>query len=160
MSEDPANVPRRAPKARIALALSLASVSAFISGLIGVYTFHRYGYSLFALTPFLTGAVFGWSLRRSDPSTTILKALPSLLLLLLATVGLFLITGQEGAICLLLAAPLVTVLSLAGRVLLEGTTWYTHDLTPAWYWGPISDRLIHRIHRRVLDHIATVAAGR
>lgn len=46
-----------------------------------------------------------------------------------------------------------------GKVSLEGTTWYSHDLGPGWYWGPITDRLIHRIHRRVLDHIAAVAVA-
>ena len=45
-----------------------------------------------------------------------------------------------------------------GRVLLEGTTWYTQGLSPEWYWGPITDQLIHRIHRRVLEHIAQVAS--
>jgi hypothetical protein len=40
-----------------------------------------------------------------------------------------------------------------GRVTLTGTTWYTHDLAPQFYWGPISDAIIHRIHQRVLEHI-------
>jgi len=49
----------------------------------------------------------------------------------------------------------------AGQTVLEGTTWYHHDLAPDWYWGPISDHIIHRIHRRVLDHIRrTVEAPR
>jgi uncharacterized protein YndB with AHSA1/START domain len=48
---------------------------------------------------------------------------------------------------------------LDGTVLLEGTTWYSHDVAPEWYWGPISDHLIHRIHRRVLSHIAQVAVS-
>ncbi len=38
-------------------------------------------------------------------------------------------------------------------VRLVGTTWYQHDLWPSVYWGPISDHLIHQIHRRVLVHI-------
>lgn len=38
-------------------------------------------------------------------------------------------------------------------VRLVGTTWYQHDLWPSAYWGAISDRLIHQIHRRVLFHI-------
>lgn len=42
-------------------------------------------------------------------------------------------------------------------VLLEGTAWYSHDVAPNWYWGTISDHLIHRIHQRVLSHIAQVA---
>jgi hypothetical protein len=44
-----------------------------------------------------------------------------------------------------------------GQVMLEGTTWYTHSLSPQWYWGPISDYLIHRIHERVLNHIKKTA---
>jgi len=44
-----------------------------------------------------------------------------------------------------------------GRVVLQGTTWYTHSLSPQWYWGPISDCLIHQIHQRVLYHIKRVA---
>jgi len=40
-----------------------------------------------------------------------------------------------------------------GGVLLEGTTWYSHSISPDWYWGPISDWIIHRIHHRVLNHI-------
>lgn len=40
-----------------------------------------------------------------------------------------------------------------GGVLLEGTTWYSHSIRPNWYWGPISDWIIHRIHHRVLNHI-------
>lgn len=40
-----------------------------------------------------------------------------------------------------------------GRVELEGTTWYTHSLSPEIYWGMISDEIIHRIHLRVLHHI-------
>ena len=40
-----------------------------------------------------------------------------------------------------------------GRILLEGTTWYTHDIWPAWYWRLWSDAILHRIHGRVLEHI-------
>jgi hypothetical protein len=40
-----------------------------------------------------------------------------------------------------------------GKTTLEGTTWYHHDLSPGFYWGPLSDYIIHRIHLRVLKHI-------
>jgi hypothetical protein len=46
-----------------------------------------------------------------------------------------------------------------GQVVLEGTTWYTHTLSPQWYWGPISDYMIHQIHERVLNHIKRVSEG-
>lgn len=50
-----------------------------------------------------------------------------------------------------------------GRTRLIGTTWYRHDLAPGFYWRLWSDALIHRIHLRVLRHIAGLAetdAGR
>ncbi len=40
-----------------------------------------------------------------------------------------------------------------GRTRLEGSTWYEIDMAPEAYWQMFSDALIHRIHRRVLDHI-------
>ncbi|MEC8276581.1 MAG: DUF805 domain-containing protein [Myxococcota bacterium] len=40
-----------------------------------------------------------------------------------------------------------------GRTRLEGSTWYTQDLKPYWYWYRWSDFLIHAIHTRVLEHI-------
>jgi len=44
-----------------------------------------------------------------------------------------------------------------GGTRLEGTTWYRHSLWPAGYWKLWSDFTIHRIHRRVLDHIRVEA---
>ena len=40
-----------------------------------------------------------------------------------------------------------------GRTRLEGTTWYTLEMTPNLYWGLMSDQIIHEIHGRVLKHI-------
>jgi hypothetical protein len=40
-----------------------------------------------------------------------------------------------------------------GRTLLEGTTWYEHNMWPALYWQLWSDTVIHHIHLRVLRHI-------
>jgi hypothetical protein len=39
------------------------------------------------------------------------------------------------------------------QVLLEGTTRYSHSISPEFYWGLVSDEIIHRIHLRVLNHI-------
>ncbi|NBV46306.1 MAG: SRPBCC family protein [Planctomycetia bacterium] len=44
-----------------------------------------------------------------------------------------------------------------GRTRLEGRTWYTFDMHPQIYWTLWSDFSIHRIHRRVLDHIKRLA---
>jgi len=40
-----------------------------------------------------------------------------------------------------------------GNTLLEGTTWYYHNIRPAFYWQIWSDHIIHKIHERVLIHI-------
>ena len=44
-----------------------------------------------------------------------------------------------------------------GTTLLEGTTWYTHEIWPTWYWKIWSDNILHTIHGRVLEHIKAVA---
>jgi uncharacterized membrane protein YhaH (DUF805 family)/uncharacterized protein YndB with AHSA1/START domain len=51
----------------------------------------------------------------------------------------------------------------AGGTLLEGSTWYTMDMGPAPYWQVWGDVIVHRIHRRVLEHVRSLAeadAGR
>ncbi len=40
-----------------------------------------------------------------------------------------------------------------GRTRIEGTTWYEHRMWPQTYWRWWSDYIIHRIHRRVLEHV-------
>jgi hypothetical protein len=44
-----------------------------------------------------------------------------------------------------------------GRTRLTGTTWYQHHLWPASYWRLFSDAILHRIHLRVLRHIARLS---
>lgn len=46
-----------------------------------------------------------------------------------------------------------------GRTRLTGRTWYTLDMAPVPYWSAWSTQIIHRIHGRVLGHIARVAAA-
>lgn len=41
----------------------------------------------------------------------------------------------------------------SGNTLLEGTTWYYHNIRPTFYWQLWSDPIIHKIHQRVLTHI-------
>lgn len=40
-----------------------------------------------------------------------------------------------------------------GKTLLEGTTWYRHDIKPEFYWRLWSNHIVHKIHQRVLNHI-------
>jgi hypothetical protein len=39
------------------------------------------------------------------------------------------------------------------RTLLQGTTWYSHDIKPALYWKLWSTYIVHKIHNRVLQNI-------
>ena len=47
-----------------------------------------------------------------------------------------------------------------GGTRLEGRTWYELRASPTVYWRVWSDAIIHRIHRRVLTHIAGQAGRR
>jgi uncharacterized membrane protein YhaH (DUF805 family) len=40
-----------------------------------------------------------------------------------------------------------------GFTRLEGHTWYSVDIHPQGYWRPVSEALLHRIHRRVLEQV-------
>ena len=44
-----------------------------------------------------------------------------------------------------------------GRTRLEGTTWYQHHMWPAAYWRLWSDSILHKIHRRVLNHVKNLS---
>lgn len=44
-----------------------------------------------------------------------------------------------------------------GRTRLEGSTFYTLQIFPTWYWTPWADGVIHAIHMRVLRHIKALA---
>lgn len=44
-----------------------------------------------------------------------------------------------------------------GHTLLEGTTWYVNKIKPNFYWTTWSDYIVHKIHKRVLEHIKTQA---
>jgi len=44
-----------------------------------------------------------------------------------------------------------------GGTRLEGRTWYELRAAPTLYWQLWSDQIIHRIHRRVLAHIAATS---
>lgn len=40
-----------------------------------------------------------------------------------------------------------------GKVILQGTTWYSHTIYPRFYWKMFSDKIIQEIHLKVLNHI-------
>jgi hypothetical protein len=44
-----------------------------------------------------------------------------------------------------------------GHTRVEGTSWYQHGLEPGLYWRWWSDAIIHRVHRRILNHIKNLS---
>lgn len=40
-----------------------------------------------------------------------------------------------------------------GKVVLQGSTWYSHSILPRFYWRFLSDAIIQDIHLQVLNHI-------
>jgi len=43
-----------------------------------------------------------------------------------------------------------------GNVRLEGRTWYKLDIGPTFYWELVTDKILHDIHMRVLNHIKRI----
>jgi uncharacterized membrane protein YhaH (DUF805 family) len=82
---------------------------------LSVYTYRSYGTALFFATPFGVGAITAWTLNRSFlVSSTQTR---QVVLLTLATLAvLLLVLGREGAICIVMAAPLAAVVGLMGGV--------------------------------------------
>ena len=46
-----------------------------------------------------------------------------------------------------------------GRTRLEGHTWYSVSIYPQGYWRALSEVLLHKIHRRVLDQVKLESEG-
>ena len=44
-----------------------------------------------------------------------------------------------------------------GRTKLTGTTWCRTRMAPQGYWAAWTDAILHRVHGRVLGHVATLA---
>lgn len=83
---------------------------------ISVYGFGNYGIALFFGTPFLIGAVTAFILGRA-PWRTFGSAFGIVTLCLFGTGAVFLLTGLEGAICLLMAAPIILAIGWMGAAL-------------------------------------------
>jgi hypothetical protein len=94
-------------------AIAVGALYATVMIQVSVYLIEDYGEALFFGTPFITGVAAGYilNLRTSHSSgTTILVALLAVML----CGGALLLFALEGLICILMAAPLVVPLGIAG----------------------------------------------
>ncbi|MGV7222321.1 MAG: hypothetical protein ACQ9MH_12425 [Nitrospinales bacterium] len=44
-----------------------------------------------------------------------------------------------------------------GKTRIDGTSWYSLDIHPLFYWKFMVDEMAHTIHKRVFTHIKTLA---
>jgi uncharacterized membrane protein YhaH (DUF805 family) len=95
--------------------LSIALGAALGLGMIwlGVALLESYGLALFMGTPFVAGLVTGYALCRRYPAST-RETHEVVAITMLIVAGAALATGIEGAVCLLMVAPLGVVVALLG----------------------------------------------
>jgi uncharacterized membrane protein YhaH (DUF805 family) len=104
----------RLPSALLAIGIGLALGLGMLA--ISVATFERYGVALFFGTPFAVGALTAFLFNRRYPASgrETVEVTTMTFALLAGTIFLL---GTEGAVCLLMALPLVIVVGVMGGVL-------------------------------------------
>jgi hypothetical protein len=101
----------RLPGALLAIAAGLALGLGMLA--LSVYALRSYGISLFLGTPFVVGALTAFLFNRRYPASG--KETQEVVALTIAFVGVVaLATAQEGAVCLVMAAPLAFVIAAMG----------------------------------------------
>jgi hypothetical protein len=97
-------------------AVAAAVAVGFVTFLVGVYAFKTYGAVLFFGTPLVMGMVAGFLANRPVARSTAATLRIGLLVMVLAG-GVLLAFAYEGLICLVMAAPIVMPLAIAGALL-------------------------------------------
>ena len=125
----PASAPRpyerRLPGALLAIAAGIAMGLGMLA--LSVYALSSYGISLFLGTPFVIGALTAFLFNRRYPASA--RESQEVVALTIAFIGVMaLATAQEGAICLVMAAPLAFAIAAMGAAL--GRYIALHDTGP------------------------------
>ena len=114
LADSPRAYEHRLPSALLAIAAGAAVGLGMLA--LSVYGLASYGISLFLGTPFVTGALTAYLFNRRYPASE--RESQEVVLLTLACVaGVAVATAAEGAICLLMAAPLGFGIGAMGAVL-------------------------------------------
>ncbi len=113
-AEPPRAYEHRLPSALLAIGVGLAVGLGMLT--LSVATFERYGVALFFGTPFAVGALTAFLFNRRYPATgrETIEVTAMTFALLAGTIFLL---GTEGAVCLLMALPLVMVVGIMGGTL-------------------------------------------
>ncbi|HEX6598965.1 MAG TPA: DUF805 domain-containing protein [Gemmatimonadaceae bacterium] len=101
--DEPRSYEHRLPSALLAIAVGMTIGLGMLA--VSVYGLSSYGLSLFLGTPFVIGALTAFLFNRRYPAST--RETQQVVCMTLACVGgVLLVTAAEGALCLLMAAPL------------------------------------------------------
>jgi uncharacterized membrane protein YhaH (DUF805 family) len=114
VEEAPRSHERRLPKALLAIAVGMVLGLAMLA--FSIYGAASYGISLFLGTPFLIGAITAFLFNRQYPASAA-ETHQVVIMTLGCLGGVILITAAEGALCLLMAAPLAVVIGMMGASL-------------------------------------------
>ena len=109
----------RANEAKLPAALLAIAAGVFIGiGMLAlsVYGLASYGAALFLGTPFIVGALTAFLFNRRYPATKA-ETQQVVLMTILCIGGFALITAAEGALCLVMAAPLAIIIAVMGGIL-------------------------------------------
>ena len=112
-------VGRKATFVRWTKAILLSQLAEASILIVSVLLLHEYGMAMFFATPLVMGVLSGYTVSRERLSLS--ASLWTSLLSLLIGMGLVLVAGVEGAICLAMAAPLLIATTLLGG-------WFGHVL--------------------------------
>jgi len=113
-TEPPRPYEHRLPSALLAIAAGMTLGLGMLA--LSVYGLSSYGVSLFLGTPFVIGALTAFLFNRRYPASG--RETHQVVLMTLACVGgVMLVTAAEGALCLLMAAPLGVGIGAMGAVL-------------------------------------------
>jgi uncharacterized membrane protein YhaH (DUF805 family) len=126
--------PPRAPRPGIGRPLAMAVAAGALIGAaaVAIVGFDgQYALPLFVGTPFTMGAVTGFAYNRLRPASRA-ETIRTTIVMLLAALGLTLLLGTEGIICVLMAMPLIVPIALMGALVgREIARRSPHDLGPA-----------------------------
>ena len=103
------------PRQRSTLILSVSAGTVVGLAMVGlaVQFFNQYGLALFFGTPFAMGAITGFVYNRGNPATNIDTLKATFVMFVVASFLLFL-AGVEGAVCIVMASPLILALGVLG----------------------------------------------
>jgi uncharacterized membrane protein YhaH (DUF805 family) len=145
-AEPPRPHEHKLPRALLAMAAGMALGLGMLT--LSVYGLASYGIGLFLGTPFVIGAITAFLFNRSYPASE-RETQQVVLMTFCCIAGVLLVTAAEGAVCLLMAAPLGVLIGVMGAAL--GRRIALHDR------GPLANAMLAVV---MLPFAAAIDAGR